>query len=330
MFTSKDQLVRYMISGHIHLSKKDFGFFSNLVLAIEKQDQITSNQTKLVDKLICKYKRQLKKCNFDSDIITKLSWTTKVVESKKEFLQAHLFLQDGKLFLTSPFNNNFIKYFRNIDPNPFIWNKENKSYVAEYSTYAFMIAYKSVVKYFKDFTLDNDLHNAITYINQYSNLVFEPTLIKCNDNFYICPINEPLLHNLNSIDINDDGLTLFKLSQLGIKIHQDITKEDDFKNFASNYNVVFDYSKIHVLGKYLSQLGITTVVYGRGLSYSKDMAKEIKKILIEYNIEVYPSSPKPTYENVVLINVHSHNEIGYNKNITKIITLTNSKPIVVT
>lgn len=327
MFAHKDQLVRYMISGHIHLSKKDFGFFSNLVLAIEKQNQITSNQTKLVDKLIYKYKRQLKKCNLDPDIITDLSWNTIIVESKKEFLQAHLFLRDSKLYLTSPFNNNFIKHFRNIESNPFVWIKENKSYVAEYSTYAFMIGYKSVVKYFKDFTLDEHLNNKIRYIDQFSNLVFEPTLIKHNNNFYICPINEPLMNNLTDIDFNDDGLTLFRLSQLGIKIHEDIVKEDEFKKFASNYNVVFDSSKIHILGKYLSDLGINRVIYGRGLTYSKEMSKEVKKVLVEYEIEVYQSNTKPTHENMALINVHSHNEIGYNKNIAKIITLSNSKPV---
>lgn len=326
MFTYKDQLIRYMTAGHVHLSKKDFGFFANLVLAIQSKGQITSNQSKLVDKLLQKYQRQLKKCNLDPESLIKLDWNTKVVESKKEYLQAHLFCQDGKLYLTCPFNNSFIKYFRNIDPNPFVWNKENRCYVTEYSTYSFKIAYQGIVKFFTDVVLDEGLSKTKEYVDQFSNTIFDPTLVRCGDNFYICAINETLLEALNDTRLDDSPECLYKLSQLGIKIHDNLVNGDHLKLLASNYHCIFDASKLDVLARYLKQIGINKVITGRGLAYSKDITKELTKELRENDISIHPFSKQPT-EDMILLNLHSHNDHGYNKYITKIITLANSSPV---
>lgn len=326
MFIYKDQLVKYLTSGHIHLSKKDFGFFSNIVISIERNNQITSNQSKLVDKLITKYQRQIRRCNLDPDTLLALSWKTNLVESKDEFLQARIILQDNILTVTSPFNNNFIKHFRNIDLNPFVWNKESKKYTAEYSSYAFKIAYRSITKYFENIVIDEQLTYMLNYVNQYSNHIFDPTYVKSNDSFYISAVNEHLLNNCN-IDFNDSEMTLFHLSQMGIKIHPDIIGQNEFKNFAGNYNVIIDSSRIEFLGKYLSDLGIKTVLFGRGLSYSKQLSQDIKKVLLESGIDTYLVNSKLNYENAVLINLHSHNDNNTNSNVVKVITLTNSKPI---
>lgn len=328
MFTHKDQLLKYLISGHIHLSKKDFGFFSNIIQSIGKTNQITSNQSKLVDKLIYKYQRQIKKCNLNPDVLISLPWKTIVVESKQEFLQARIWLEDNILSLSSPYNNNFIKYFRNIDLNPFSWNKESKKYTAEYSTHAFKIAYKSVNKFFEGVYIDQNLSTILEYVNQFSNQNFDPTYIKSNGNFYISAVNEHLLNNCN-VSFDDSATTLFYLSQMGVKIHPDILGTDEFKKFAGTFNVVLDSNNIEFLGKYLLWLGIENVVLGRGLSYSKQFSQDIKKILLDTEIKVHPYNSQYTYDEAVLINLHSHNE-NVPKNIVKVITIANSKPINVT
>ncbi len=315
-----------MTAGHVHLSKKDFGFFSNLLLAIQSKGQITSNQSKLVDKLLFKYQRQLKKCNLDPEALSNLDWNTTVVESKQEYLQARLFYQDNKIYITSPFNNNFIKHFRNIDPNPFVWNKENRYYSAEYSTYAFKIAYQLIVKFFTNFVLDETLSEKIGYIKQFDNNIFEPTLVRHQDNFYINAINEHLLALVNDIVLDDNPKCLYKLSQLGIKIDTNVIHDDPLKLFASCYHTNFDISRLDLLAEYLMSIGITTVVTGRGLSYSKEITKELTKALIEKQISVKTFNKELT-EDAALLNLHSHNDHGHNKYITKIVTLTNSKPI---
>ena len=65
MMQKKEHLLHYMMKGHVHLSKKDYGFFNNLSYIIREKNQVTSNQNKLFDKLILKYQRQLR----NADII---------------------------------------------------------------------------------------------------------------------------------------------------------------------------------------------------------------------------------------------------------------------
>jgi len=68
----REHLLHYMMKGHVHLSKKDYGFFNNLTYIIKDKNQVTSNQNKLFDKLILKYQRQLRKLGHNIEKLNQL------------------------------------------------------------------------------------------------------------------------------------------------------------------------------------------------------------------------------------------------------------------
>lgn len=126
MFTCNESLLKYFMGGYIHLSKKDYNFFSNLKNIITDKKVITSNQSKLFTKLLLKYKRQLNKEGHDVDELSKLEWKVFVIDSEPEFLRANLSIVNDKIVIRSPFNSKFITAIKNINLQPYVWSKEKK------------------------------------------------------------------------------------------------------------------------------------------------------------------------------------------------------------
>jgi hypothetical protein len=327
MFSYKEHLMDYITKGHLHLSKKDYSFYSNLTQLIKNKKFVTTNQAKLFDKLLCKYTRQFKKLGFEVDQLVKLSWKSEIRNTTEEFLIPYIFFNDDKLFLKAPFNNSFIAHFRKIPDNTFIWDKNEKYYVSDYSTYSLKILHDSLYKFFNQVKIDDYVNSLLDSIKEYNNYNFNPILVKINNNFYVLSSNEQIEEQLKNIELNDDPMTLFKLSLLGVQIHPTIVNSDEFKLFASNFEVSFDLDKIHSLAKYLNELGMSQVIFGRGISFNRDLSKEIKGTLLKYDIECYPPYTQTTNENVALIKMQSSSEYIQDTNIVKCITLINSRPI---
>ena len=63
-FTSKEHIIYFMVTSAINLSHYDFKFISNMQSLSHDKKQITSNQEELFNKLIDKYKKQLKQHNY--------------------------------------------------------------------------------------------------------------------------------------------------------------------------------------------------------------------------------------------------------------------------
>lgn len=327
MFTVKENLNDFLLTGQIHLSKKDYGFFSNLKYLVKDTGQITTNQSNLFDKLLVKYQRQLNKQGYDTEHLCKLPWQVSIVESKKEYLEARLFFAEGKICFKLPFNNQFIKFFRNLDNNTFEWNKSHKRYESDFSTYSLKLALHSLQKFYKEIVFDDTVKKLFIELEKYKNIkVWQPTLVKSNGNFYIAGITESLSANLKDVSLSDDPKLLFLLSRYGIKIDDEIVQEDKFKKFASSFYVTMDLDDLPKMMLYLKLLDITQITLTSEMIYSKEISKEVKEKINEYGLECHPFA-KNSGDSVLLQYARNGYSIKKNKNIVKCITLTNSRPI---
>lgn len=325
---SKNDLLSEFIKGYIHLSKKDYAFFSNLKLIIKDTNRITSNQVILFDKLINKYQRQLKRQNCDIDVLLNLSWTTEIVESKQEYLQAKISLSNNRLIIKSPFNTQFVKNFRNINLNEFQWDKTNKYYVAPFSTYNFKIALTCVQKYYTNFVLCDVLQELYNTTLQYQSELWTPTLIKQNGYFYISCLNESLYKAISDIEnLNDDPKTLFKLSMCGINISTSIIDSDSTKHFASNYKLSYELDSLDEIVKMLKLLEIDHVFTSRDVVYNKKINNEIKTKLSQEGISCSAQTQKDKVEGHSVLFSSNSNVLSFSKKTSKVIHLKNSRPV---
>lgn len=329
LFQNREHLLYYMLQGHVHLSKKDYGFFNNLQYIIKNSNKVTTNQNKLYDKLVVKYQRQLKKLQHDIVELQKLEWTIPVVETSKEYLEAYVYLEDGSVHIRSPFNTQFVHSFRSVPDNTFIWNKEKKVYISHYDTNALKIAVQMVETYFPDVRYCENITKILDEVSTYKDTIWDPTYKRVSGNYMITSTNKYLDAILADIEFNDDPLTLLELSKHGVIIDYDVTNEDPYKIFAGSYFVTIDLSMLDTLVEYLKSLNVRHVFTSREVIYNKQISNEIKLKLLEHGISCSPVG-STDHENAVLFKTTTNTNMAINtRRIDKIIQLTNSLPVIV-
>lgn len=120
--STKEQLIYYLLN-HISLGTYDRKFLSNLqTMYMVSQKPVTTNQSRLLSRIILQYKRQLLKHEITVDQANALPWTREPIPSLPEFTETHLILVDDELILRSPYKNIFVKDFKKLD----IYGKWNK------------------------------------------------------------------------------------------------------------------------------------------------------------------------------------------------------------
>lgn len=326
----KVSLLSYMVQGHVHLSRKDYGFFHNVKLTIQDKKPITSNQAKLFDKLIQKYQRQLEKLGYKHETLLTLPWKCEVVDTRPEFLEAKIYLNNDKIQIKSPFNTNFIKDFRKFTSTIFYWDKQNRLYQGRYSTHNLKIALECVNKHYDLVTYCDKINLILSEVKSFDKCKFwSPTLVKCNGMYIVAAINENLDKALEGIDLNDDPKTLFQLSQYGISVDESALT-DDLSRFASEFFTSIDLDKLDTYASYLKKLHIDFVVLTRDLLYTKEISKEIKSIFSKHNIATLTLMDHDGND-AVLINYKlriTHDD-SYKYRASKIVSITNSRPVIV-
>lgn len=326
----KVSLLSYMVQGHVHLSRKDYGFFHNVKTIIQDKNPITSNQAKLFDKLIQKYQRQLEKLGYKYETLSNLPWKCEIVDTRPEFLEAKVYLYKDKILVKSPFNTNFIKEFRKVTQGVFDWDKQKRLYQGNYSTYNLKVVLDCVSKHYDTVSYCKEINLVLSEMESYKNCKFwTPTLVKCNDRYIVAAMNENLNTVLEGLNFDNDPKTLFQLSQYGVKI-DDSVLTDDLSRFASEFFTSIDLDKLDTYASYLKKMYVDSVVLTRDLLYTKEISKEIKSIFSKHNIETL-SLTEHNGDDTVLVNYRlriSHDD-SYKYKASKIVSITNSRPVVV-
>jgi len=271
MLKTKEQLLTYF-TNHISLSTYDQKFINNLEYLIFKNQQVTTNQKNLFEKLISKYSKQFAKYNLDSNILLELPWLTKIVESSTKYTGAQVSMVRGELILKVPFNKKFISDLRDLENNTFEWNRNNKNYVSPFNTMGLKAIVKLLPKHFNHITYDSNVGKLISEVEKFNADIWNPTLVFVNGYYIIGAINSGIYNNVKDIELNDDTKTLFKLSQLSITIDKSIVSNDPKKIFASNPIAEIDSEDLTTVVSWLKELEVRKVYYGRGLNYHQSIS----------------------------------------------------------
>jgi hypothetical protein len=325
---NKEHLLYFFLQAKISLSQYDYKFMANLQTILQNTNKVTTNQVRLFDMLIEKYKKQLSKNGLHSNELKELPWKNMVVDSSLEYTSAKLSVIDDHIIINVPFNKKFIDYFRRIGNNPFVWDRENRHYEAKFSTIALKIADVQVKSHFPSVIYSDELEQLLAEIKKYDAPIWNPTLKVINGKPIIAAINEILYEKLEDIKINTDAETLFRLHRLGITIDPTIYENNSFKKFASNYVYETEITGIEQAIEWASQIGAKTLVVGRGIKTILNITG-LGNLLEKYNMTYHREGELVSKDSVMLISASFVNRPnGYlGSRTAKIIVLKDSRAV---
>ena len=198
---------------------------------------------------------------------------------------AHLYLVDNQLRIQLPFLSKFVKKFRKDTYNTFIWDKANKYYYTEYSTYSLRCAYKTLSEFF-NVTVDDNLHNIIKNYEINRSCVWEPTLVKtkCGD-YYIACINESLYEVLKDTDLSVDDLKcLNQLSKFAVNVPDNLLSNLPQKIASTRIYTLTEQmykDNRNCITRTLQQLGITTVLLRHKRYQYVDIGNDLRSVVFD-------------------------------------------------
>lgn len=335
----REHVIHFMLQGHVHLSKKDYGFFHNLQRLIHDRNIVTTNQNKLFEKLLVKYSRQLNKLGKGPDMLLSLPWGGTVVESSDEYTGVRVGLMNQLLFFKSPFSSKFLKVFKNVKDNPFLWDKGHRAYVAPFSTSALKILYTLLPIHFDSIKYDDDLVHFLDVVKEYEGYTFTPTLKSINGNLVIVACNHVLAELVKDVLLEKTARCFYRLSQLGVSIDEFLLDAPELK-FAASTTFDIDLHEPNRLADYCSQTGITHVVVASRATFGNMFTpKEFMGVLSARGIECVTLSQRygdldeiltswVKDFNPIFVQYHSSNYIkNFSLRFSKYVVLKNSKMV---
>lgn len=338
MFTNREEFLQYIITSNLKFNKYDYRFLNNLSLLIVKNKHVSTNQNALFEKLVNKYKKQLKYAGILIENILILNWTVEIVESTSEFTEAFLSLRDNRLELKLPFSKKFIDVFHDTEKFTYkfttdkklVWNTIHKCYQGEFNTYNLRFVNEVVPKFFK-LNYCPALTKIVNQLNRYENKYYDPTYVKIKNKFYVLASNNILDKAIENITFDDSPATLLQLSQYGIQIHESVSQQDDFLLFAGSVQNQIDTVNVDILVDYLKRLSVRSIILNVRLT-KNPIYKPTVDVLTE-NFEVYyykyfaneiQNFTKPA---VLIKGVHLSGIDATKLQVQKIITLVSSTAI---
>jgi hypothetical protein len=219
---------------------------------------------------------------------------------------------------------------RNYDLNSFIWDKNNRCYVSDYTSYSFQQAFTLVSKYFTSVELCSQSKQLLSKVDNYRDCTYwNPTLIKIKDSFYIAASNSFLMDEIKELELSDNPKTLFHLSQFGIDIDDSIIT-NELQTFASSHVYNTDNERIDQLISYFKALDIDNVVL-ENVAYKFAFVTELKNKLKEHKIKILSLEDLLENKNmVVFISFRSQsNRFSKLNKCSKFITIKNNTPVLI-
>jgi hypothetical protein len=327
---NKEQLLYFFLQGKISLSQYDYKFMANLQTMIQNQNRVTSNQADLFDKLISKYKKQLTKNGLIKEELKELSWKTMVVESTPEYTGASVRVNDDEIFIKVPFNKSFISQFRAVENNNFTWDSTEKLYRAKFNTLSLKVAYNILPEYFEHVRYCDSLQPILTELQQYQNLIWNPTAKKFNDRLLIGACNSVLGSMIADTDLAINSSNLFKLVRMGISIDPEVYGGNEKLKFAAKSVYEVELSDVENIIGWMKNIGCTNVVIGRGLRNTINQ-EQLSTMVEKYGMRsVGPVSFGSLPDGVSILLQHTSNvdsRTPFTGQISKTVVLKDSRPI---
>lgn len=331
--TTKEQVLHYMIKGEIRMSSQDASFFQTMFGFVFRNKKITSNQDKLLNKLLIKHKTQLKRKGLSASKLCELPWAkATLIDSQEDFVKANIKLIDNTLYLRTPYNKKFISELKN---DLFVWHTGSRNYQAPFSTRALKVGVNLVKKHFNEINLCPALTVFLEQVPTIESMFWRPTLVKGKTGFYIASSNNILAEKIQDIELKQDPITFFQLSKLGISIDPLLIGEDKFAKFAAHFYNEFTINSSETYDKtlmqisdWLCELNISKVVLGKEprIPSNREMSRAMKRILAR-NMVVVNEKDHNFKDEAVVINFAGNYSDEITAKIVKKIVIRDSKPI---
>lgn len=326
----KEELLKYFVDGHIHISNKDYTFFLNLQKFVG-QNKITTNQTKLFDKLIIKYQRQLKKEKLDVDFLVNLKWKTTIIASDINYIIPKLFIQGDKLNIRTPFNRKF-QHLMSGCRDIFVWDKEVKFYKGTLTTRSLKLAVQALNECFETFNTCNKVQNLLTEISNYNNCIWEPTLIKVKSKLYVAALNESLERAICHIELSDDIKTYYTLSLYGIKVDSSVVNDQHLLKFFNNHTSDFCSADFDILLNIFDKCKVDKVLIAQFMHsrpVSLAFRQKLEKNNMKHEIVERSNQNRINGEGAVLVKFAKSIWSDNIKNVEKVIHIGDIEPITI-
>jgi len=293
-FTSKEQVIFFMMTPSISLSHYDYKFISNMQYLTHDKKQITSGQSELFEKLLLKYKKQWATNGYDSDQLNMLPWKCVVVTSLPKYTNANVDWDDSinKLIIRVPFKKDFISSFRkemtsyypvndSIDNSlTWSWNSERKRYEANPTTHALKLAYEILPRFFTT-VYHNEVKDIITELESNKIEYKSPTLTTVEGKYTVVESNYILDEKLLGVTLDNTPKCLYLMSQLGIDVDSKITNGEAKLEFCSNYIVECDIENVDEWTSWIVELGVKIISMGRGSTQGNMALEALRRALTE-------------------------------------------------
>lgn len=287
----KEHLAYFMQAGMIKLSPPDLKFMTTLNYHFIKNEKVTTNQINLFEKLVIKYKRQLRKYKLTPDNISKLQWANaNIVVSDKSFTEPCLSIQGSIIYFKSPFNTKFIQQIKNLE-SKYIWDRDKKHYTCEYGTFAFKEIVQLAEKHYSMVNYCDVSQTLLNTISELQHNYWNPTLIKGKTNYFICASNESLIEATKSITLSDNLKSLSDLTRFGVEIAENIKQTGAKYKFAGEYQTEININDLYDAIDWLVEMSVDCV----GIVLENTLPLALKEKIHE----------KCEYNNIRVINLKS-------------------------
>jgi len=268
-FLSAEELITWLANDQtISLSRYDKKFFQNILYIILDKGEITTNQLKLYDKLLEKYKKQFFKNKIDLLQLKNLTWKkTKIIESAPTYTEPRFELHDDTIHLYLPFNKKFIEQIHKDNFLEIDWKKDERRYEAPFYTLGFKKLIAITQSVFNTLHFDKQLKQLMVDA-EFEGDYFEPTLVELDNYLYVAGTNPSLNDAIQHVKLEYTLSCFANLRQYGISFSPKVrdtmiskTSEDAYK-FATSDFVKFDINNSEHF-KMLKLIGCDLIlVYG--------------------------------------------------------------------
>lgn len=271
LFKNREQVLHFMTRGEIRMSNQDAVFFQTIYGLIHRNKQLTSNQDQLFNKLLVKHKSQLKRKGLIASQLCEIPWdNVTIIDSKSDYTDPNIKLENGIIYLRTPYKKQFVSEFNTVANSTYIWNSGTRKYQSPFSTHALKIAINLVEKHFGKINTCPTVTEILQQVPKIDSKFWKPTLVKSNARYYIAASNHIINDLISNMELNDDPVTFFNLSKMGIDIDPELLGENKFAKFAANYyndwtiNSDEDISgSLTTLADWLHTLGVTNISVGK-------------------------------------------------------------------
>lgn len=344
-FLVNEELVQYMLN-HLRLSRVDMKFIENILYKHVSVGTITTNQVELFNKIVKKYARQFSKNNIFITDLEKLNWKSKVIESVPAYTQAHIFIENEKIYFRAPYNRSFLQALKKNPIYTFEWNRESRMYSATYGGIILRDILKLSKEHYNEVNMCPIVNTLVSSIKQYEDVqVWDPTLMYVNGRFLIAGLNEYLNDAINHVSLEPNLNTLAMLVQYGVVI--DVSVHDYIESlgidrekikFASSHNPQVEIKNIENVLHWLKEFDVDIIVE-TGSSWRSFVPDNVKLMdmitkhgLKVINLVLDNTIPKiEEHKNPVVFKFNSFIDTFYQpQNVFKIIRFVNSEPITLT